>query len=98
MCSAVTIRPGLDIGMDERVHHLAARFPDVKVHLYGKGFRPGRKLGHVNVLGADLPDLRRKAQLAAAWLGNGAWPDGYRVHGEGRPSVVVRDDSSRGRV
>ena len=33
------------MGMDERVHHLAARFPDVKVHLYGKTFRPGRKLG-----------------------------------------------------
>ncbi len=87
---------GESIGMDERVHHLAARFPDVKVHLYGKGFRPGRKLGHVNVLGADLADLRRKAQLAAAWLGNGVWPDGYRVHGDGRPSVVVRDDASRG--
>jgi 5-(carboxyamino)imidazole ribonucleotide synthase len=31
------------MGMDERVHHLAARFPDVKVHLYGKAFRPGRE-------------------------------------------------------
>jgi len=88
---------GAKVGMDERVHHLAARFPDVKVHLYGKGFRPGRKLGHVNVLGADLADLRRKAQLAAAWLGEGVWPDGYHVHGDGRPSVVVRDDASRGR-
>ena len=47
------------IGMDERVHHLAARFPDVKVHLYGKAFRPGRKLGHVNVVGSDLGELRR---------------------------------------
>jgi 5-(carboxyamino)imidazole ribonucleotide synthase len=89
---------GAGVGMDERVHHLAARFPDVKVHLYGKGFRPGRKLGHVNVLGADLTDLRRTAQLAAAWLGDGVWPDGYSVHGAGRPSVVVRDGGSRGRV
>ncbi len=89
---------GAHIGMDERVHHLAARFPDVKVHLYGKGFRPGRKLGHVNVLGADLADLRRTAQLAAAWLGNGVWPDGYLVHGDGRPSVVVRYDASGGRA
>ena len=47
--------------MDERVHHLAARFPQVKVHLYGKAFRPGRKLGHVNVLGSDLGELRRVA-------------------------------------
>ncbi len=78
---APTGAEGADIGMDERVHHLAARFPDVKVHLYGKGFRPGRKLGHVNVLGADLADLRRRAGLAAGWLGSGIWPDGYQVHG-----------------
>ena len=71
------------IGMDERVHHLAARFPDVKVHLYGKAFRPGRKLGHVNVIGSDLGELRRRAQLAARWLGDGVWADGYDVHGDG---------------
>jgi 5-(carboxyamino)imidazole ribonucleotide synthase len=73
--------PGSDIGIDERVHHLAARFPQVKVHLYGKAFRPGRKLGHVNVLGADLPELRRIAELAATWLGTGRWGDGYDIHG-----------------
>ena len=70
------------IGMDERVHHLAARFPEVKVHLYGKAFRPGRKLGHVNVVGSDLGELRRRAQLAARWLGDGVWADGYDVHGK----------------
>jgi 5-(carboxyamino)imidazole ribonucleotide synthase len=72
------------MGMDERVHHLAARFPDVKVHLYGKAFRPGRKLGHVNVIGSDLGELRRRARLAAGWLGDGVWADGYDVHGEAR--------------
>ena len=73
---------GASMGMDERVHHLAARFPDVKVHLYGKAFRPGRKLGHVNVIGTDLGELRRRAQLAARWLGDGTWADGYDVHGD----------------
>ncbi|MET3804992.1 5-(carboxyamino)imidazole ribonucleotide synthase [Nakamurella sp. UYEF19] len=72
--------PGSEIGMDERVHHLAARFPQVKIHLYGKAFRPGRKLGHVNVLGSDLGELRRIAALAAAWLGDGLWTDGYEIH------------------
>ena len=72
--------PGSDIGMDERVHHLGARFPQVKVHLYGKAFRPGRKLGHVNIVGSDLPELRRIAQLAATWLGTGRWGDGYDLH------------------
>ena len=36
--------------MDERLHHLFARMPDAKVHLYGKAERPGRKIGHVNVI------------------------------------------------
>jgi 5-(carboxyamino)imidazole ribonucleotide synthase len=72
--------PGSEIGMDERVHHLAARFPQVKIHLYGKGFRPGRKLGHVNVLGSNLAELRRIAGLSASWLGTGQWDDGYEIH------------------
>jgi 5-(carboxyamino)imidazole ribonucleotide synthase len=71
---------GTPMGMDERVHHLAARFPDIKVHLYGKAFRPGRKLGHVNVIGSDLGELRRRARLAARWLGDGVWPDEYDIH------------------
>ena len=69
------------MGMDERVHHLAARFPDVKVHLYGKAFRPGRKLGHVNIIGSDLGELLRRARLAARWLGDAVWADGYDIHG-----------------
>jgi 5-(carboxyamino)imidazole ribonucleotide synthase len=72
--------PGAGVGMDERVHHLAARFPQVKVHLYGKAFRTGRKLGHVNVLGSDLDELRRIARLSASWLGNGRWEDDYHIH------------------
>lgn len=72
--------PGAKIGMDERVHHLAARFPQVKIHLYGKAFRPGRKLGHINVLGADLPELRRVARLSGTWLSTGIWDDGYEIH------------------
>ncbi len=81
---------GPGIGMDERVHHLAARFPDVKVHLYGKAFRPGRKLGHVTVIGADLGELRRRARLAAGFLGDGSWPDGYDVHrGAATPAEVA---------
>ncbi len=66
-------------GMDERVHHLGARFPTAKVHLYGKSFRPGRKLGHVNVGGADLAEVRRVAQLAGHYLSAGVWADGYTL-------------------
>ena len=37
--------------LDERIHHFMAHWPDVKLHWYGKGQRPGRKLGHVTALG-----------------------------------------------
>ncbi len=49
------------MGMDERLHHLFGRIPDAKVHLYGKEERPGRKIGHVNVLGEDVAKLRERA-------------------------------------
>ncbi|MBR7743495.1 5-(carboxyamino)imidazole ribonucleotide synthase [Phycicoccus sp. BSK3Z-2] len=48
--------------------HVMARDPGAKVHLYGKGVRPGRKIGHVNVSGDDLADLRRRAGHAAGYL------------------------------
>ena len=47
---------------------VAALDPGAKVHLYGKGVRPGRKLGHVTVAGDDLADVRRRAVAAAAVL------------------------------
>ena len=42
--------------------------PDVRVHLYGKGVKPGRKVGHITVLGADVDAARRSARAAAAIL------------------------------
>lgn len=48
--------------------HVMARDPEIKVHLYGKGVRPGRKIGHVNVSGDDLADLRERARHAADYI------------------------------
>jgi 5-(carboxyamino)imidazole ribonucleotide synthase len=47
---------------------VARQDPQAKVHLYGKDVRPGRKLGHVNVSGDDLAEVRRRANAAAALL------------------------------
>jgi 5-(carboxyamino)imidazole ribonucleotide synthase len=58
-------------GIDERVHHCLAHWPDVKIHLYGKQFRPGRKVGHVTALGAELASVRQRARAAADYLMNG---------------------------
>jgi 5-(carboxyamino)imidazole ribonucleotide synthase len=57
--------------LDERVHHLMAHWPDVKLHWYGKGQRRGRKLGHVTALGDDLAEVRARAVAAARYLADG---------------------------
>lgn len=48
--------------------HLLARDPALKMHLYGKAVRPGRKIGHVNVSGAHLAGLRDRARHATDYL------------------------------
>jgi 5-(carboxyamino)imidazole ribonucleotide synthase len=68
------------VSVDERLHHLFARFPDVKVHLYGKAERPARKVGHVTALGDDPDEVRARAVLAAGWLSTGEWADGWSAH------------------
>jgi 5-(carboxyamino)imidazole ribonucleotide synthase len=57
--------------LDERIHHLMAHWPDVKLHWYGKGQRLGRKLGHVTALGNDLEEVRARATAAARYLADG---------------------------
>jgi len=41
-------------------------FPEAKYHFYGKAPRPGRKIGHVTVVGDDLDDVTYRARAAAA--------------------------------
>lgn len=48
--------------------HVLARDPWLKVHLYGKTPRPGRKLGHVTVMGNDVSDLLERAHHAADFI------------------------------
>jgi 5-(carboxyamino)imidazole ribonucleotide synthase len=57
--------------LDERVHRCLAQWPDVKIHLYGKRFRPGRKLGHVTALAADVQSAHHRARAAARCLAQG---------------------------
>jgi 5-(carboxyamino)imidazole ribonucleotide synthase len=48
--------------------HAFARDPRLKVHLYGKDVKPGRKVGHVTAYGDDLDDVLERARHAAAWF------------------------------
>jgi 5-(carboxyamino)imidazole ribonucleotide synthase len=69
---------GSDGDMLGRLHHVLAADPALKVHLYGKQVRPGRKIGHVTALGTDVAALRDRAMSAAGYLrwGESGEPEG----------------------
>ncbi|WP_084100960.1 5-(carboxyamino)imidazole ribonucleotide synthase [Demequina sp. NBRC 110051] len=46
--------------------------PAAKIHLYGKDVRPGRKVGHVNLSGAERAETYERAVAAAAVVRDGA--------------------------
>jgi 5-(carboxyamino)imidazole ribonucleotide synthase len=48
--------------------HCMARDPGLKIHMYGKDVKPGRKVGHVNTYGDDLDQVRERARHAADYL------------------------------
>ncbi|WP_017934801.1 5-(carboxyamino)imidazole ribonucleotide synthase [Nocardioides sp. Iso805N] len=67
----VNILGGPDAGVGrlyDGFPHALARDPHLRVHLYGKELRPGRKVGHVNTYGEDLDDCLERARHAAAWF------------------------------
>jgi 5-(carboxyamino)imidazole ribonucleotide synthase len=48
--------------------HCMARDPGLKVHVYGKDVKPGRKVGHVTVVGDNVESLTERARHAAAYM------------------------------
>lgn len=71
-----------DVPISQRFAEVWHRFPAVKIHWYGKDWRAGRKLGHVNLCGYDaspegIAETRRTAKLAAGYIVDGVWGDGY---------------------
>ncbi len=67
----VNILGGDDPDLRSRLVHVMAADPAVKIHLYGKPSRPGRKVGHVTALGQDLERTRERAWRAAYYLAHG---------------------------
>ncbi|MEY2989686.1 MAG: hypothetical protein RLZZ163_602, partial [Actinomycetota bacterium] len=60
---------GGDVGdLYSAYRHVFARDPGLKVHLYGKAVRPGRKVGHVTAVGDDLDDLLARTRHAADYF------------------------------
>ncbi|MGV2903506.1 5-(carboxyamino)imidazole ribonucleotide synthase [Microbacterium sp. AGC62] len=52
--------------LEERFGAAMAAHPQAKIHTYGKAPRPGRKVGHVNVVDDDLDDAVYVARAAVA--------------------------------
>ncbi len=48
--------------------HVFARDPELHTHLYGKVVKPGRKVGHVTAVGADLTELRNRVEHAVSYF------------------------------
>ena len=59
---------GDDGDVYDRYIHVMAGDPAVKVHMYGKPVRPGRKIGHVTAVGDDPAELGDRARRAASYL------------------------------
>jgi 5-(carboxyamino)imidazole ribonucleotide synthase len=68
----VNVLGGDDPDLRSRLTHVLAADPGLKVHLYGKAVRPGRKVGHVTALGHDLAVVAGRARRAASYLSTGA--------------------------
>lgn len=54
--------------LQDRYPAVAAAYPAAKLHGYGKESRPGRKVGHVTVSGAELEAVLADARAAAAFF------------------------------
>lgn len=80
-----------EMPMAGRMDEVWRRFPSAKIHVYGKEWRPRRKIGHVNMslpLGEaatpqKVAELRRDAALAAEFLVTATWSDRMDMHTHG---------------
>ncbi|MGP9539036.1 5-(carboxyamino)imidazole ribonucleotide synthase [Brachybacterium sp. AOP43-C2-M15] len=70
----VNLLGGTAADLDPGARAALAGDPAVKIHLYGKSVRPGRKIGHVTVVGDDAAELLERAHRAERLIIDG--PDG----------------------
>jgi 5-(carboxyamino)imidazole ribonucleotide synthase len=82
----VTVMANVLGGTRATLEHAVAEVadPGAKLHIYGKGVRPGRKVGHVTVMGADPVAVYDRAVHAAGIVrdGNSPFEKKTEVRGE----------------
>jgi 5-(carboxyamino)imidazole ribonucleotide synthase len=62
---------GDDPDLHGKLNHVMAADPALKVQLYGKPVRPGRKVGHVTALGSNPATVGERARRAARYISTG---------------------------
>jgi 5-(carboxyamino)imidazole ribonucleotide synthase len=62
---------GDDPDLHGKLNHVMAADPALKVQLYGKPVRPGRKVGHVTAFGSNPATARERARRAARYISAG---------------------------
>ena len=63
---------GADPDLYGKLNHVMAADTALKVQLYGKPVRPGRKVGHVTALDGSFAQARDRARRAANYLATGS--------------------------
>ena len=91
----VNVLGGADPDLYPRLVHVMAADPGVKVHLYGKHVRPGRKVGHVTVAGDDVAGLRERGWRAASYLSHGTEEPAPGIPAPGIPAPGIQRGSGR---
>ncbi|MBF4617304.1 5-(carboxyamino)imidazole ribonucleotide synthase [Clavibacter sp. VKM Ac-2873] len=65
----INVLGGPEVGtIADRYPRALADQPEARFHFYGKDPRPGRKVGHVTVVGDDLDETAYRARAAAAFF------------------------------
>ena len=90
------------MSVDERIHHLFGRMPDVKVHMYGKGSGPAANWAtSTSSAGRRRRGRRKRAERAGGTLAftHAEWTDGWdgmdaaQMTVEPRVGLIMGSDS-----
>ncbi|WP_341502634.1 5-(carboxyamino)imidazole ribonucleotide synthase [Gallaecimonas sp. GXIMD4217] len=77
LASTALVRPSLMVNIigEDEVAQEALAIPSLQLHWYGKGKRPGRKMGHINLAGEDVQVLAERFDRLVALLEPRAFPE-----------------------
>ncbi len=60
---------------EDYVNPAVLSLPSCHLHWYGKGKRPGRKMGHINICGATPKQLAARFSALSALLPEASFPE-----------------------